>query len=208
MRSAACWPRSSSRRCRTGSAACWRAGWSRRPRPSFPACWPGTRWGSGWPGCSLGGCCWGERLAGMLMVALYRCGQRAGALRVFREIRGRLAGELGVEPGPELQEVHRRILVGDAKLAAAPARPAVPAGVGSATTAATLAGPAKLASPAKLAGPATVPGPANLARSISLAGLTSLVGLTGRAGPATPAGLVAPAGHVTPGHLRPGLGAS
>jgi DNA-binding SARP family transcriptional activator len=63
-----------------------------------------------------------ERLAGMLMVAMYRRGQRAGALRVFRDIRARLAGELGVEPGPELQEVHRRILAGDAALAVSATR--------------------------------------------------------------------------------------
>jgi DNA-binding SARP family transcriptional activator/tetratricopeptide (TPR) repeat protein len=158
-----------------------------------------------------------ERLAGMLMVALYRCGQRAGALRVFREIRGRLVGELGVEPGPELQEVHRRILVGDAKLAAPAARAAVPAGVGSATTAVTLAGPASLAGtsatagptsgiarpsglpgPSGLAGPARLAGPGSLAGPTSLAGLAGLVGLSGRGGAATSSGLRAPAGLAAP----------
>jgi DNA-binding SARP family transcriptional activator/tetratricopeptide (TPR) repeat protein len=92
-----------------------------------------------------------ERLAGMLMVARYRCGQRAGALRVFRDIRRRLAGELGVEPGPELQEVHRRILAGDAALAtpagrAALARvpaPRVPAAAGALATAVVAGGPAR-----------------------------------------------------------------
>ena len=57
-----------------------------------------------------------ERLAGMLMAALYRSGQRAGALEEFRQIRGRLAAELGVEPGPELQRLHQRILAGDVGL--------------------------------------------------------------------------------------------
>jgi DNA-binding SARP family transcriptional activator/tetratricopeptide (TPR) repeat protein len=61
-----------------------------------------------------------ERLAGLLIVALYRLGQRDGALRVFRAIRDRLAGELGVEPGPELQDLHRRILTGDPDLAGNP----------------------------------------------------------------------------------------
>jgi DNA-binding SARP family transcriptional activator len=61
-----------------------------------------------------------ERLAGLLIVALYRLGQRDGALRVFRAIRERLAGELGVEPGPELQALHQRILTGDPDLAGYP----------------------------------------------------------------------------------------
>jgi DNA-binding SARP family transcriptional activator/tetratricopeptide (TPR) repeat protein len=60
-----------------------------------------------------------ERLAGLLIVALYRLGQRDGALRVFRAIAGRLASELGVEPGPELQVLHQRILAGDRDLAGA-----------------------------------------------------------------------------------------
>ena len=59
-----------------------------------------------------------EQLAGMLMVARYRLGQRGDALRAFRDIRGRLAGELGVEPGPQLQRLHQRILNGDPELAA------------------------------------------------------------------------------------------
>ncbi len=54
-----------------------------------------------------------ERLAGMLMIAWYRCGRRADALQVFRDLRYRLAGELGVEPGAELQRLHQRILSGD-----------------------------------------------------------------------------------------------
>ena len=36
-----------------------------------------------------------ERLAGMLMATWYRSGQRAEALGVFRQIRGRLVAELG-----------------------------------------------------------------------------------------------------------------
>jgi DNA-binding SARP family transcriptional activator len=54
-----------------------------------------------------------EGLAEMLMVALNRCGRRAEALQVFRTMRGQLAGVHGVEPGPELQRVRRRILAGD-----------------------------------------------------------------------------------------------
>jgi DNA-binding SARP family transcriptional activator len=69
-----------------------------------------------------------ERLAGMLMIALYRCGRRGDALQVFRDMRGRLAGQLGVEPGPDLQRLHQRILAGDPAAeipSGAPARPPV-----------------------------------------------------------------------------------
>jgi len=59
-----------------------------------------------------------ERLAGMLMIAWYRCGRQADALRLFRDLRGRLAGELAVEPGPDLQRLHQRILSADPALAA------------------------------------------------------------------------------------------
>ena len=63
-----------------------------------------------------------EQLAGMLMIARYRCGRPADALQVFRDLRGRLAAELGVEPGPDLQHLHQRILSGDPVLAT-PGRP-------------------------------------------------------------------------------------
>jgi DNA-binding SARP family transcriptional activator/tetratricopeptide (TPR) repeat protein len=61
-----------------------------------------------------------EQLAGMLMIAWYRCGRQADALQVFRNLRGRLAGELGVEPGPELQRLHQQILAADSRLADPP----------------------------------------------------------------------------------------
>jgi DNA-binding SARP family transcriptional activator/tetratricopeptide (TPR) repeat protein len=74
-----------------------------------------------------------ERLAGMLMVALYRSGRRGDALRAFREIRERLAGQLGVEPGPDLQRLHQQVLAGNGELdrASGPApRPAAVAAGG------------------------------------------------------------------------------
>jgi len=54
-----------------------------------------------------------ERLAGLLMVALSRCGRQADALQIFRDLRGRLCGELAIEPGRDLQRLHQQILAGD-----------------------------------------------------------------------------------------------
>jgi SARP family transcriptional regulator, regulator of embCAB operon len=59
-----------------------------------------------------------ERLCGLLMVAQYRAGRQADALEVARHLREHLADELGVEPGPEISELERRILQHDPLLAA------------------------------------------------------------------------------------------
>ncbi|MFI6097090.1 BTAD domain-containing putative transcriptional regulator [Lentzea sp. NPDC051213] len=54
-----------------------------------------------------------ERLRGALMVALHRGGRQADALRTYDDGRRLLADELGLDPGPELQELHAAILQGD-----------------------------------------------------------------------------------------------
>jgi DNA-binding SARP family transcriptional activator/tetratricopeptide (TPR) repeat protein len=54
-----------------------------------------------------------ERIASRHMLALYRCGRQGEALAEFRRIRARLAEELGTEPGPALQRLHRMLLAGD-----------------------------------------------------------------------------------------------
>lgn len=73
-----------------------------------------------------------EHVHALLMLALYRDGQRAEALAAYRHTRRALVSELGIEPGAELRELHQQILTGEVVAACGrgrppgEARPAVP----------------------------------------------------------------------------------
>ena len=69
-----------------------------------------------------------ERLWELRMVALYRSGRQADALRVYGEAREQLIEELGLEPGPALRDLESRVLAQDPSLdAPAHERVAAPA---------------------------------------------------------------------------------
>jgi len=87
-----------------------------------------------------------EHLWELHILALYRTGRQAEALRAYTEVRDRLVGELGIDPGPALRELQARILAQDPSL--------TPASAPASTTASATASPA----PVPAAAPATSAG--------------------------------------------------
>ncbi|MER7742984.1 transcriptional regulator [Streptomyces sp. NPDC096538] len=53
-----------------------------------------------------------ERVCGLLMTALYGAGRQAEALAAYQRTSNLLRQKLGLNPSPELQQVHKRILSG------------------------------------------------------------------------------------------------
>ena len=68
-----------------------------------------------------------EGVHALLMLALYRSGRQAEALRTYRQIRTVLVDQLGVEPRAQLQQLHEAILRGDEELDRPPPDPDPPA---------------------------------------------------------------------------------
>ena len=91
-----------------------------------------------------------ERRWGQLIVAAYRCGRQADALRAYQRCRTVLAGELGLEPGPELRRLEAAVLAQDSSLDWHPA---------AATTAAPDRAPSGYAEPPPAEPPPAEPQP-------------------------------------------------
>ncbi|MEV8568349.1 BTAD domain-containing putative transcriptional regulator [Streptomyces sp. NPDC051322] len=64
-----------------------------------------------------------EQARAHLILAHYRAGRRAEALEVFREGRDLMVQELGIEPGPELRELHELVLHDSPELSGSTAIP-------------------------------------------------------------------------------------
>ncbi|MGC0406395.1 DNA-binding SARP family transcriptional activator/tetratricopeptide (TPR) repeat protein [Streptomyces sp. SAI-126] len=124
-----------------------------------------------------------ERLAGQMMLALHHSGRAAEALAHYQHVRHRLAGELGIEPGPALRQIQAIVL--------APP-PAPSAGRTSAPGTARPTAPRTTPAPQEVTGtpPAQLPAPvtaftgrrSEVARLDELARTSGIVALSGTAG--------------------------
>lgn len=105
-----------------------------------------------------------ERFTAQLMLALYRAGRQADALRAYERMRRHLLDELGLDPSPDLAKLESSILAHDPSLAApggdAIGAPAAPASPTSPAAPAVTKGPATTGAPlaGSLIGTAAAPG--------------------------------------------------
>ncbi|MGE7436501.1 BTAD domain-containing putative transcriptional regulator [Kitasatospora sp. NPDC001175] len=97
-----------------------------------------------------------ERLAGLLMRALFAEGGQAAALVVFEETRRHLADELGADPSAELRALHRELLSTDPSPAPTAPPAQLTAFVGRADEVAEVAGLLRVARLVTLVGPGGV----------------------------------------------------
>ncbi|MCA1222719.1 AfsR/SARP family transcriptional regulator [Streptomyces sp. 8L] len=121
-----------------------------------------------------------EGLRALQMRALYLAGRQSEALVSYEDLRGRLAEDLGVDPGPALASLHRAMLRQDPGLERT-SRTAPPGRNGPATGIAPAGARATSQEPAGAEGPAATggthrPAPASPPHSNLLAPLTPLVG--------------------------------
>ncbi|WP_460494787.1 AfsR/SARP family transcriptional regulator [Dactylosporangium cerinum] len=103
-----------------------------------------------------------ERLWGQLMLALYRSGRQAEALAAYARARAGLVDELGIEPGPALQQLEQDILrqaphLTGAQPGVAPTSGAPTTPVSGAPTAPVSGGPAMSVSGAPVPGGPAAP---------------------------------------------------
>ncbi|MFB7381456.1 BTAD domain-containing putative transcriptional regulator [Kitasatospora purpeofusca] len=155
-----------------------------------------------------------ERLRAHLMLALHRSGRRAEALEAFQHGRQVLVDQLGIEPGTELQELHRGVLADDPALllpaagvpvAAVPVVgvPVVGVPVAGVTDAGMPVAGMPVAAVAVAAGPrrrpsAAVRGPGGPGGLAELSGMSEQAGKVERAEAADRAGLPGQSGHPRP----------
>jgi DNA-binding SARP family transcriptional activator/ABC-type glycerol-3-phosphate transport system substrate-binding protein len=69
-----------------------------------------------------------ERFTGQAMLALYRSGRQAEALRLYRSLEARLGEELGIEPSAQIRKLEEQIVTGDPALEPAATLPALSPG--------------------------------------------------------------------------------
>ncbi len=99
-----------------------------------------------------------ERLQGLRMVALYRCGRQAEALRSYQQFRVLLRDELGLDPGSSLRDLERDILAQSSRLDP-PAAPGRRSGAAERSPAGAVADPAAPVPGAAAAVPGTTSTP-------------------------------------------------